>query len=127
MPESAPAAPSVMPAPLQTFAGMGVAQACGGCLPPDTDGDVGPGNYIQSVNSSIRIFNKTGTSLAGPTTYNSFFSALGAGTPCGTNLNQGDGVVFYDHMADRWVVSDFAFGAFPEPSCIDHQDPPAGC
>ena len=114
--ETIPAAPSAMPTPIQTFAGMSASDACGGCQPPDTDGDVGPNHYMQTVNSSIRIFDKTGTSLSGPTTYNSFFSALGAGTPCGNNQNDGDGVIFYDHIADRWIVSDFAFPAFPGTS-----------
>ena len=114
-PYKAPDVAPSMPAPAQTFAGLTSAQACGSCLPPDTDGDVGPNHYIQSVNSSIAIYSKTGTVLSGPTTYNSFFSAMGASTPCGANLNDGDGVVFYDHMADRWIVSDFAFSAFPGP------------
>src|SRR5215510_4148417 len=107
-----------MPSPIQTFAGMNSVQSGCGCLPPDTDGDVGPNHYIQSVNSSIKIFDKSGNALNGTngTTYNSFFSALGGGNPCGTNNNDGDGVVFYDHMADRWVVSDFAFPAFPGTS-----------
>ena len=102
-----------MPSPTQTFAGMSESDACGGCLPPDTDGDVGSNYYIQSVNSSIRIHDKSGNVLSGPITYNSFFSALGSSTPCGNNQNDGDGVVFYDHIADRWVVSDFAFPRFP--------------
>ena len=102
-----------MPSPMQTFAGMSLSDGCGNCLPPDTDGDVGPNYYIQSVNSSIRIHDKSGSVLAGPITYNSFFSALGTSTPCGNNQNDGDGIVFYDHIADRWVVSDFAFPAFP--------------
>jgi len=102
-----------MPTPIATFAGTNSTQSGCGCLPPDTDGDVGPNHYIQSVNSSIQIFNKTGGTLSGPTTYNSFFSMLGATTPCGNNQNDGDGIVFYDQLADRWVVSDFAFPAFP--------------
>ncbi len=105
-----------MPDTLLTFAGFTSTLSGCGCLPPDVNGDIGPNHYIQSVNSSIRIHNKTGTVLSGPTTYNSFFSALGASTPCGNNNNQGDGVVFYDHIADRWVVSDFAFAAFPGTS-----------
>src|SRR6478672_4397020 len=107
-----------MPAPIQTFAGMNSTQSGCGCLPPDSDGDVGPNHYINSVNSSIKIFDKLGTPLNGTngTTYNSFFSALGAGNPCGNNQNDGDGIVFYDHMADRWVVSDFAFPGFPGTS-----------
>ena len=85
-------------------------------MPPDSDGDVGPNNYINSVNSSIRVYDKAGNALSGPVTYNSFFSAIGPGNPCGANQNDGDGIVLYDHMADRWVVSDFAFPAFPGTS-----------
>src|SRR3954469_11953291 len=102
-----------IPNPIQTFAGMGVGDACIGCFPPDTDGDVGPNHYIQSVNSSIRIHDKSGNVLAGPITYNSFFFPLGTSTPCGNALNDGDGIVFYDHISDRWVVSDFAFQGSP--------------
>ena len=108
-----PAQAAAMPTPFAQFAGINSATSGCNCLPPDTNGDVGPNHYIQSVNSSIQIFNKTGGTLSGPTTYNSFFSALGATTPCGNNQNNGDGIVFYDHLADRWVVSDFAFPAFP--------------
>lgn len=121
-PKNAPrASRSAAPAPLTptpslSFDGMdAVASGCG-CLPPDTNGDVGPNHYIESVNSSIQIYNKSGATLVSATTYNSFFSALGASTPCGNNQNDGDGVVFYDHIADRWVVTDFAFPAFPGTS-----------
>src|SRR6476660_8015297 len=105
----AAAAAASIPSPLQTFAGMGSTEGCGSCLPPDTDGDVGPNHYMQSVNSSIRIHDKSGNVIAGPITYNSFFYPMGPSTPCGAAENDGDGVVFYDHIADRWVVSDFAF------------------
>jgi hypothetical protein len=112
-----------MPAPLLTFDGMNSSQSGCLCLPPDTDGDVGPNHYVQSVNSSIKIFDKNGNPLNGPngTTYNSFFVTL-VGTPC-SGFNDGDGFVFYDQVADRWVVSDFAFpgtlpGAGPFYQCI---------
>jgi Domain of unknown function (DUF4214) len=110
-------APSLtMPAPSNTFEGVDSNASGCGCLPPDTDGDVGSNNYVQSVNSSIRVHDKSGNILAGPVSYNAFFSAMGTSTPCGNNQNDGDGIVFYDHMADRWVVSDFAFPAFPGTS-----------
>jgi hypothetical protein len=108
-----PSLPTAMPTPLQTFAGITSAQSACGCLPPDTDGDVGNSHYIQSVNSRFKILDKAGTQLVAPTTFNSLFAAMGPTTPCGNNQNQGDAVVFYDHMADRWVISDFAFPAFP--------------
>ena len=112
-----------MPGPLLTFDGMNSAQSGCMCLPPDTDGDVGPSHYVQSVNSSIKIFDKNGNPLNGPngTTYNSLFLTL-VGTPC-SGFNNGDGFVFYDHVADRWVASDFAFpgtlpGAGPFYQCV---------
>lgn len=102
-----------LPSPMMTFDAIDSNLSGCGCLPPDSDGDVGSKNYIASMNSSIMIFDKGGNVLAGPITYNSFFAAMGTSTTCGNNLNDGDGIVFYDHIADRWVVSDFAFGAFP--------------
>ncbi|PYJ33416.1 MAG: hypothetical protein DME88_08320, partial [Verrucomicrobia bacterium] len=61
----APPTPT-MPAPLLTFDGMNSSQSGCLCLPPDTDGDVGPNHYVQSVNSSIKIFDKNGNPLNGP-------------------------------------------------------------
>jgi hypothetical protein len=100
-----------MPPPLLTFEGVGEAQSGCGCEPPDSDGDVGPNHYVEAVNSSFKVFDKSGNTLAGPTTYNTLFAPL-TGTPC-SGLNDGDPYVFYDHLADRWVVSDFAFPSFP--------------
>ena len=99
-----------MPSPLLTFEGESAAEACA-CAPPDTDGDVGPNHYVEAVNVAFKIFDKNGNTLAGPTTYNSLFAPL-TGTPC-SGQNDGDPFVFYDHLADRWVISDFAFPGFP--------------
>jgi hypothetical protein len=123
---------AAMPTPIATFAGMNSTQSGCGCLPPDTHGDVGPNHYVQSVNSSIKIFDKTGNPLNGTngTTYNSFFSALDPTTPC-RNFNDGDGFVLYDQLTDRWLVSDFAFhpGGALNYQCIGvskTSDPVAG-
>ena len=109
-----------MPSILTQFDGLNLAQSACSCSPPDTEGDVGPNHYIESVNSSIKIFDKSGNPLNGTngTTYNSFFSPLGSSTPCGNGLNDGDGYVFYDHIANRWVVSDFAF---PSNNSVNYQ------
>jgi len=118
-----------MPGPLLTFEGGAAAQFCA-CAPPDSDGDVGPNHYVEAINVAFNVYDKNGNSLAGPTTYNSFFAPL-TGTPC-ANANDGDPYVFYDHLADRWVISDFAFPSFPGTSfyqCIgvsQSPDPVAG-
>jgi Domain of unknown function (DUF4214) len=113
-----PAQPNIplapMPNPIQNFAGLGRLDLAtngsgqiGAGTPPDTNGDVGPNHYIQSVNSGYGIFNKTGTLLAS-FTENSLFAAGPTGTICDTNSG-GDPVVLYDSMADRWILSNFAF------------------
>ena len=99
-----------MPPPLLTFEGLGAAQACA-CAPPDSDGDVGPNHYVEAVNVAFNVYDKNGNTLAGPTTYNSLFAPL-TGTPC-SGSNDGDPFALYDSVADRWVISDFAFPSFP--------------
>src|SRR5437867_8942389 len=102
--------PSIPP-PLLTFDGINFSTSGCGCYPPDTNGDVGPNHYVATVNTGFRVYDKLGNPLAPFTTYNSFFAPL-VGTPC-QNLNRGDPFAFYDQLADRWVVSDFAFASFP--------------
>jgi hypothetical protein len=89
-----------MPAPIQNFNGLEriVTQ---GNWPPDTNGDVGPNHYIQFAQSTIAIYSKTGTQLA-RFLLNDLFS--GTGTPC-DDYTANDGVVLYDHLADRWVLT----------------------
>jgi hypothetical protein len=104
-----------MPGPLVTFDGISAAQSGCGCFPPDSNGDVGPNHYINAVNSVFRVFDKSGNPLSPVTTFNSLFAPLGNSTPCGNNQNGGDPFAFYDQMADRWVISDFAFPGAPGP------------
>ncbi|MEP6789618.1 MAG: hypothetical protein ABJB40_14360, partial [Acidobacteriota bacterium] len=95
------------PIPLSTFAGLDFS-TFGSGFPPDTNGDVGPVYYIQSVNGSIGIYNKsTGVRVVG-LSLNSFMSAGAFGNLCDTN-NFGDPVVLYDSFEDRWIITDFAF------------------
>ena len=101
-----------MPGPLLTFEGGAASGFCA-CAPPDSDGDVGPNHYVEAINSAFAVFDKTGTMLAGPITYDTLFAPLGPSTPCGNNQNDGDPFVMYDQIADRWVISDFAFPGLP--------------
>src|SRR4029077_16271509 len=73
--------------------------------PPDTNGDVGPNHYVQTVNTDFAVFNKSGTALYGPVPINTLWSGFGG--VCQTD-NDGDPVVLYDSIADRWVISQFA-------------------
>jgi hypothetical protein len=73
--------------------------------PPDTNGAVGPNNYVQLVNTDFAIFNKAGTVLKGPLAINSLWSGFGG--LCQTD-NDGDPTVVYDRAADRWIIAQFA-------------------
>ncbi|BAO45540.1 carboxypeptidase regulatory-like domain-containing protein [Thiolapillus brandeum] len=95
-----------MPAILQSFEGNNNVT---GVLPPDTVGDVGPNHYVQMVNSVVQIWDKTGTSLVGPSPINSLWTGFGG--ICESN-NDGDPIVLYDQAADRWLLSQFALN-FP--------------
>lgn len=84
--------------------------------PPDTAGAVGPNHYFQVVNSAIAIFDKTGRPIYGPVPTNTLWSGFGGG--CQTN-NDGDAVIEYDRLADRWVVTQFSVTApFPNEQCV---------
>jgi hypothetical protein len=97
------------PAASNSFDGLDFAN-WGAGWPPDTNGDVGPNHYIQTVNTSIGIFDKTGVRQAA-FTFDALFSQGQTGTPC-DNSNQGDPVVVYDPIGDRWIISDFAWTNF---------------
>ncbi|MFI5100987.1 MAG: fibronectin type III domain-containing protein, partial [Actinomycetes bacterium] len=73
--------------------------------PPDTNGDVGPNNYVQIVNTDLAVWNKTGTVVLGPLPVNTLWSGFGG--LCQAD-NDGDPTVKYDRIADRWVISQFA-------------------
>src|ERR1041384_2148084 len=102
---SAPAAPA--PTPNISFDGLDFANFGAG-HPPDENGDVGPTYYIQVVNTSIGIFNKSTGVRVAAFTFNTFMSQGNFGNLCDTN-NFGDPVVLYDTFEDRWVITDFAF------------------
>ncbi len=72
-------------------------------FPPDDNGTAGPNHYMQTVNTSYAIFSKTGTILAGPTNMNLLF-----GSVPGANCNDGDPIILYDEMADRWLAAEFS-------------------
>ena len=121
-PVSAASSPSEIPQPTQALAampgtsvefdGLGFSDVVSGGTagagwPPDVNGDVGPTVYIQAVNDAFAIYNKSGQRLAAFTEDN-LWGQVSTGTPCNGN-NEGDPVVVHDGLADRWVLTNFAF------------------
>lgn len=88
--------------PVANFAGIG--NQCS-CYPPDTDGDVGLNHYFQMINLSFAIWDKQGNILYGPVDNSTLWDGF-IGPWTGTN--DGDPIVLYDEVADRWMASQFA-------------------
>ncbi len=85
--------------------------------PSDNSLAVGPDAIVQTVNSRLAIFTKkgkkyeaTGKVLYGAVTTNTVFAGLGG--PCEAR-NNGDAVVRYDQLADRWLITMPIFSRVP--------------
>jgi hypothetical protein len=75
--------------------------------PSDNSLAVGPDHIVQTVNSRMAIFTKkgakfdtTGRVLYGPVNTNNVFKGFGEAG----QINNGDAVVRYDQLADRWLI-----------------------
>jgi hypothetical protein len=95
--------------------GTGLAGATVNSAPPDPNGDVGPNQYVQIVNTQFAVFSKTGSVLYGPANTATLWQGFGGG--CETN-NDGDATVKYDRLADRWVISQFSVSTTPYLQCV---------
>src|SRR5256885_3552905 len=105
-----------MPSPLLNFNGIGFPGVACNCAPPDTNGEVGATQYVQIVNEGYQVFDKsTGASVLGPVGITTIWTGFSG--PCET-AGDGDPVVLYDQLADRWVVSQFAGAGVPTDECI---------
>lgn len=95
--------PRVPVTPVADFPGIA---STGSATPPDANSDVGPDHVVEMVNGQTAVFDKTGATLVAPVISNAIWSALGT-NPCATR-NDGDPIVRFDPLADRWVLSQFA-------------------
>ncbi len=118
-----------MPAPARSFEGISSNDnfAAYGfrILPPDPNGDVGLNHYVQTVNLLTRVFDKNGNALTPPFRLSSIFSTLG--TPCSMR-DDGDPIVLYDALADRWLLSQFCnnFPPFRQMIAVSQTSDPTG-
>ena len=106
-----------MPSPTLNFDGISVSPGGGcTCAPPDTNGEVGTTQYVQTVNVGFQVFDKsTGASVFGPFDIATLWQGMG-----GTcfNFDDGDPVVVYDQFAGRWAITQFAGSSVPTDECI---------
>ncbi|MGZ8630605.1 MAG: hypothetical protein ACXWZF_06510 [Actinomycetota bacterium] len=100
--------------------------------PPDPNGDVGGGYYLQMVNTVMAVYDADlGTKVAGPVLMSSLFDqAPGTSQKLCATHDDGDPVVVFDDVAGQWVVSQFAlnFNAprFAECIAVSETSDPTG-
>src|SRR4029077_4875249 len=76
-------------------------------VPPDTNGSVGATQFVQWVNVTFEVFDKsTGATVMGPTPGNAFWAGFGG--PRETR-NDGDIIIQYDKAAGRWIAAQPVF------------------
>jgi hypothetical protein len=84
--------------------------------PPDTNGAVGTTQYVQWVNESFAIFDKsTGALQYGPAAGRTLWQGFGGG--CETN-NDGDPIVLFDKVNQRWIWTQFSVSSTPYLQCV---------
>ena len=117
-------APGARPAAVlvESFDGLGVGfdgphGKAEGRNPSDNSLAIGPDHIVQTVNSRLAIFTKKGKKF--PTTGRVLYGAVqtstvfaGLGGPCEAR-NNGDAVVRYDQIADRWLITMPIFSRIP--------------
>ena len=82
-----------------------------GSVPPDTDMAAGTTQVVSLDNTAFAVFSKSsGAVLAGPFNTNVLWSVLGTSSACDAD-NDGDGVVKFDQLAQRWIITQFAVTA----------------
>lgn len=113
---------------LDSFDGLGVGFAgphgpSPGRSPSDSSLAVGPDHIVQTVNSRLAIYTKkgarfdeTGKVLYGAVTTNTLFTGFGG--VCEAR-NNGDAVVRYDQIANRWLIVMPIFGRIPPGEMAD--------
>ncbi|MCB8939829.1 MAG: proprotein convertase P-domain-containing protein [Ardenticatenaceae bacterium] len=97
----APTGPAALaPTSGVSFASMDYTECCGGGgnVPPDPELAVGPNHVIAVVNVAFEIYDKSGNSLVGPTTFASF---MGSNTNC---TGVFDPNALYDEREDRYIL-----------------------
>ena len=105
-----------MPTTNLNFEGIQFPGVACNCAPPDTNGEVGATQYVQIVNEGFQVFDKTTSgSLLGPSGISTIWGGFGG--VCESN-GDGDPVVMYDQLADRWVITQFAGVSVPTDECI---------
>lgn len=78
--------------------------------PPDSDGAVGPSNYVQFINGRFAVYTKSGSPVGSIRSDRAFWNAAlsHSGLPGVTAVS--DPRILYDPFSDRWFASEITIG-----------------
>jgi hypothetical protein len=89
-------------------------------IPPDPNGDVGPNHYVQMINDVFAVYDKAGNLILGPFINRALWDGFGG--LC-EERNDGDPIVIYDPLADRWLLTQMVVGERQCVACSETGDP----
>lgn len=95
---------------LSNFAGIS------GGNPPDTCGAAGPNSYIETINTSVEIFNKTTGAKIDSDDLNHFLFTVGGITAVG---GLADATMVYDEPIGRFIVADMDWDSVNHKGALD--------
>lgn len=84
-------------------------------VPPDPNGAVGNKQFVQMVNVTVSVYDKSGNLQLGPALIHTLWTGFGGlcenggGAPDFTD--GGDPVVLFDHFGNRWLISQLQFNS----------------
>ncbi|NVO21122.1 MAG: T9SS type A sorting domain-containing protein [Bacteroidetes bacterium] len=98
--------------------------ADGTTVPPDPNGAVGTNYYIQTVNTKFAVYSKQGSLVYGPANLGTIWQGL-------NYPSDGDPIVLFDHLANRWLITQFSLPNYPngpyyELIAVSQTDDPLG-
>jgi hypothetical protein len=70
--------------------------------PPDTNGAVGPNHVVITTNMGMRVYDKSGNPLTAQVRLSTIMAGI-----ANAGDDDGDPIVLYDSLADRWLISQF--------------------
>ena len=109
--------------PMKNIPGIGKTTS----TPSDSDGDISPDHYFQMVNLSFAIWDRQGNLLYGPVDNSTLWDGF-IGSWTGTN--DGDPIVLFDDLANRWIATQFAVetddGTFWQLIAVSETSDPLG-
>ena len=107
---------SAAPAPSVTighnFAGIsyGTSTTNSSALPPDSNGEIGPNDYVEFVNGIFAVYSKTNGHRRSLKTDLDFWAAAGVGIDVGDGTSGvSDPRIIYDPASQRWFASQVDF------------------